>query len=91
MTLFPSLQDPPPQSSFPLLGPVTSPLVDRGMLSLEGPFPRSRTSQEELEAWSRNVSVVRGKGSTAAAGWVGGSLSGRGWAAVGPALALAEP
>lgn len=92
MTLFPSLQDPPPQSSFSLLGPVTSPVVDRGMLSLEeGPFPRSHTIQAELDAWSRKVSVVMGKGITAAAGWTGGSLSRIGRVTAGPAQALAGP
>lgn len=80
MTLFTSLQDPPPQSSFSLLGPVTSPVGDRGMLSLEeSPFPRSHIIQAELDAWSRKVSVVMGKGITAAAGWMGGSLSKIGW------------
>lgn len=50
------------------------------MLSLEeGPFPRSHTIQAELDAWSRKVSVVMGKGITAAAGWMGGSLSKIGW------------
>ena len=52
---------------------------------------QDHTIQAKLDAWSRKVSVVMGKGITAAAGWTGGSLSRIRRLTAGPALALAGP
>lgn len=86
LSLPPSVQDPPPQSSFPLPGPVTSWTVDRGSLSLgEDPTPARPSWKLDPGKW------VAGRVTESQLQLDGGSISGRGWVAAGPALALAGP